>query len=341
MKGLEFIPLDKVYFRSGREIGFGTGLSLFPPPSPVMRGVLRGIYLSENPQFLPRAKRKEKEPSLEIEIKGIFVKYEDEILFPAPLDLYEPKKEEGILKPCSLVKKESPSSYPLSHLLKTHQPGDKPQGFLAQGQFQDYLEGRGGDFYPTPRRELLVVEEKVGIKRDFASRTTQEEALFSQGFLRLKEGVSFVVWYDGPELPQEGMAKLGADGRIAHFRKIQPQNIQPPSPSRIFKIYLSTPAIFEKGWLPSWIGEDFVLKRGPIRAKLIAASVGRAEFYSGWDMAEGRPKPNFKAVPAGSVYYFSLIEGSFQQVLEEFHGKIISDKRPEDGFGLSFVGGIR
>ncbi len=54
-------------------------------------------------------------------------------------------------------------------------------------------------------------------------------------------------------------------------------------------------------------------------------------------MAKRKPKPMFKAVPAGSVYFFELLEGNANQ-LEKFHQKSISDIYPEQGFGICYIG---
>ena len=60
----------------------------------------------------------------------------------------------------------------------------------------------------------------------------------------------------------------------------------------------------------------------------------------GFDIRNRRPKPTYYAVPQGSVYYFELIEGKIEDVIEKIHGKSISEKYSEQGFGISFVGGV-
>ncbi len=338
MKALEFKPLDTVYFRSGKDISFGTGRSLFPPPPSVLRGVLRGIFLSENPRFIEAARRGEEEPSLKIKIKGVFVKRGASLLFRLPLDLYHPKEsQEQVLKRYILQERKSPSSYPLSHFLLSEEEGEVPWGFLEVGAFRKYLDGEGTLRF-IGNEEIFWEEEKIGIRRDFSTRTVEESALFSQVFLRLRENVKFLVWYEGAELPGEGIAKLGADGKPAKFKEGEIEDIPMPRFNRRFKIYLATPSIFKNGWLPSWIGKDYLLEKDGIRARLIAAAVGRPQFFSGWDMSKNEPKRNYRAVPAGSVYYFELLEGSPSLLERVFHGKIISEERAEEGFGLSFVG---
>ncbi len=57
-------------------------------------------------------------------------------------------------------------------------------------------------------------------------------------------------------------------------------------------------------------------------------------------MKKKRPKMLYRAVPAGSVYYFQLEKGSMEDVLDCFHGQIVSDVKgyQQQGFGIAYVG---
>ena len=102
--------------------------------------------------------------------------------------------------------------------------------------------------------------------------------------------------------------------------------------SREFKLYLATPAIFDAGWHPKCLHKNI---------KLITAAVGNYVTVGGWDVAHNRPKVAYRAVPAGSVYYYRLINGTkAETVLDCLHYKNISDQRSQEGFGLSYVGAV-
>ncbi len=109
-----------------------------------------------------------------------------------------------------------------------------------------------------------------------------------------------------------------------------------------FKLYLATPALFNNGWLPGWLDSQTGIGHPPhdptLQVKLITAAVGRPIIFSGFDMALGRPKPIQQAVPAGSVYYFKLLAGTPDQVLNAFHNHSISEQASQAGFGVAFVG---
>ena len=82
-----------------------------------------------------------------------------------------------------------------------------------------------------------------------------------------------------------------------------------------------------------------------LRAKLVAAAVGRPVTVSGWDLIENIPKPSRRLVPAGSVYFVELQGepdlGAVRQWvgalwLQPWASQPEQDRR--DGFGLILVG---
>ena len=108
-----------------------------------------------------------------------------------------------------------------------------------------------------------------------------------------------------------------------------------------FKVIFSTPAIFEKGWLPKWIDEKTLIgEYNDLKLKLLAAAIGKPLSIGGFDMKKRMPKPMYKAIPAGSVYYFELLEGKMDNVQNIFHQRSISEIYPEQGFGIAYVGKV-
>ncbi|MCX8167342.1 MAG: type III-B CRISPR module-associated protein Cmr3, partial [Candidatus Micrarchaeota archaeon] len=70
--------------------------------------------------------------------------------------------------------------------------------------------------------------------------------------------------------------------------------------------------------------------------------IGKPIRIGGWDMLNRSPKRMYKAIPAGSVYYFRVLNKcSWKDILDYFHFKNISDVEREKGFGLSFVGIVK
>jgi CRISPR-associated protein Cmr3 len=75
---------------------------------------------------------------------------------------------------------------------------------------------------------------------------------------------------------------------------------------------------------------------------LQAAITPRPEVVSGWDMAQKRPKPTRRLVPAGGVYFVRLDgdEASINRWLDATWWQCVSDDEQarRDGFGLCVIG---
>jgi CRISPR-associated protein Cmr3 len=160
---------------------------------------------------------------------------------------------------------------------------------------------------------------------------------------RLKN-IRLLVDLSGLELPEPGMLKLGGEGKaVSYFcykGKIQQYQLDECAmKANIFKLYISTPAVFSKGWLPEWIDQSTLIgKKNGLKVQLLTASITKHSNVGGFDMKEQKPKPMHRTVPAGSVYYFKLLEGSYEEILKTFHYQAISDIYPEQGYGISLVG---
>jgi CRISPR-associated protein Cmr3 len=175
--------------------------------------------------------------------------------------------------------------------------------------------GRG-----TVQTGMLYTAETVALRRESRDAATGKEY----------HDVGLFVGVDGADglMPQEGLLRFGGDGRGA---AVVPCSVPPPKPDwprinheKRFRLILATPGLFEHGWrLPGldangiWRGPDGCV------AKLVAASVNRADVISGWDLArwsqtdesgqkKGGPKTAFRVAPTGSVYWFEALQGKFE-----------------------------
>jgi CRISPR-associated protein Cmr3 len=138
--------------------------------------------------------------------------------------------------------------------------------------------------------------------------------------LEVLEGDLGSVWWDCPEDIKEA---------IANTKQI--------------RMVLATPALFDEGWRPGWL-RRMDINSSPagmcgVQLKLVSAAVGRREAVSGWNMRENKTKPVRYMVPAGSVYFFEVLEGNPSDVLKSWL-KSVSDQEQDrkDGFGLALWG---
>ena len=115
------------------------------------------------------------------------------------------------------------------------------------------------------------------------------------------------------------------------------------------RLVLATPAVFSQGWLPGWLnldGESLIGAPidapGGLKLRLISACVDRWKPISGWSLEKGSrgPKKIRRIVPAGSVYFFEILEGDADTMVRDLWLRSVCDERQDrlDGFGLALWG---
>jgi len=234
-----------------------------------------------------------------------------------------------------------PTEYILKN--KNHKEVENIEGAIFRiFVLENYLQNEtNGKFIIKMFSDLLFTESKIGIGRNDQTHSSDESRLYRVGMIRLKNA-KILVDFEKLNLPSQGFLKLGGEGKIVSYKESDEDLsiIEPQIKDKQFKLYLATPAVFKKGWIPDL---DKYKKQG-IELKLLTAAIGKPIFIGGFyiDIKNRQPKPMRKAVPAGSVYYFEIEEGDMQQVIKNFHGKSVSDfETAKEGFGISYVGGIK
>ena len=225
----------------------------------------------------------------------------------------------------------------------------KPSGgvWLDESGFAAYVKGK----LPAAARftrELYSSDMRLGIGIDVGSRTVQSGALYTTETVSFTPDTGFIVGIDGLEalLPDEGVLRLGGDGKGARYCRV---NWQPPVAelkSARFRLVLATPAVFAQGWLPNGVSRDapgaYWLNGDGFRGRLVCAAVPRHEVVSGWDLAAWQPKTAQRVVPAGSVYWFDDFEGEHRKLASWVGAGIWGDnadrQRRAEGFNLAWLG---
>jgi len=167
-------------------------------------------------------------------------------------------------------------------------------------------------------RKPYFKEIRPGIELERDRKKTVEGALYTAEFLRLIENWGFVVWYEcaGDLLPDEGLIRLGGEGRGAIFRKIKDIGmdwsdlIKRINEDKKFKLYIATPSYLD-GCVPP---EDRLEEVLGVKLKLAAAFPGKPVYVSGYDFALNTEKPLRRWVNAGAVYYYEF-EGEIREDL--------------------------
>lgn len=355
MPTIQIDALDTLFFRDSKTFTKGEDTwadTMFPPYPSVIYGALRSAYFAENIEELDLA-NKEGDPTRGLIIKNICLKQGEEFYFPYPMDCVTDKEtkntkiltlEENFLsgKHTSLngMNDLLQSSFDTAETVK--------DSLISLTSLKEYLTLEDKSPIAHKKNDFIELEPKIGIARSKHTHTSDEGMLYRVGMNRLesklKENktnkISLVVNFEGLELlNKDGLMKMGGEGKAVRYETIN-DSIKVEL-SQItngkFKLYLSTPAIFKNGWLPSWIDENSLKGKIPntnTKVQLLTAAIGKPVSIGGWDIKRGCPKTMRKAIPAGSVYYLKLLEGD----ISNLHGKSISDLNSNEGFGIAYVG---
>lgn len=323
---------------------------LFPPPPSVLYGALRTGYFSAHPDEITRAAsfydaNMNGDPTARLKITGLVIKHgEKDRYFPVPLDLVQSKKQ---TKPLLLKRINNPkgTSSILSEILTSEEIFESyPAGSMIRFDgLETYLKGSAGEA-PTIKEASFfrVGEAKTGIARTPATGSVKEGHLYRVEMIRMKSNTSILCEFNNLSVDST-LIKLGAEAKAAaihpsEYKLFPPPGLSKENETENFKLYLSTPAIFKQGWLPEWIDPENMQGLMPatqIRVQLIAAAIGKPIYLGGFDMKKKRFKPMRKAVPAGSVYYFRVLEGT---IPTSVHGQSLSDELADQGFGIALIG---
>ncbi len=149
---------------------------------------------------------------------------------------------------------------------------------------------------------------------------------------------------------------LGGERRLVHWRRGGtaplwhcPDKVQHGlNNAKRVRMVLATPAIFKHGWRPGWIDAEQLTGKPFDSApmlRLVGVANRRWQAVSGWSLAAPRgPKPIRRMVPAGSVYFFEVVDGSSSSSSSKLGAegwlRSISDDEQDrrDGFGLAVWG---
>lgn len=354
---IQIDPLDTLFFRDGKPFTMGEdswASGIFPPYPSVMYGALRSAYFSNHVDELKKA-TEWNDPTKNLKIKGIHFLVGDEdgnnnIYLPLPNDCVQRKgDDDNVVSTLRIdeladVKSSCPTRYVLKSTIN-EKVESVSGGLIDITSLKKYLEYTNDSFFPILKiADKVLAEPKIGIGISNKTGTAEKGMFYRVGMNRL-DGLSLLIDFEGLNLPEEGVMKLGGEGKAVCYKKpkehISPSVYDSKVDGTMFKLYLSTPAIFKKGWLPGWMDEyDLIGEYKGLKLKLLTASIGKSISIGGFDMKVRKPKPMRKAVPAGSVYYFKIVEGDLRKVFEIFNQTAISDIDPGQGFGIAYVGGV-
>ncbi|MBP1999088.1 CRISPR-associated protein Cmr3 [Paenibacillus shirakamiensis] len=233
-------------------------------------------------------------------------------------------------------------------------------------QMTAWLQGSSSDTsplflnaFPHQERTHIEIDLERGIAKDKHLYST--ESIVYPDDLVLETAVHLSNEDQGWTGNLSDIHTMGGERRLVHFHDAPEASSSWACPSAIItamndakyvRMMLVTPAFFEKGWQPGWLSEQLespLFQGTNVKLRLVWACISRWQPISGWShstkIEEGREKAVRRLVPAGSVYFFEVIEGNAAQLAEHAWLHSVSDANRrksafdhEDGAGLAVWG---
>ncbi len=365
-------PVDVLFLRGNRLFGGAGehGEAQMPPWPSVFSGAMASRILADKGKIGEITKQPDKAQDILDEVAGdnygctfIGLSKNGKTYLPLPYDLVALKEEDSIgfckVQPRNMpMELKASNRLPMVPVLNASERKKPASGiWLDLEGWKRHLNNKpvGSDSTIT-QAELWKTDSRLGIARDHHYKTAAEGKIYTTEGVSLEKDTSFLVGYSGKNIPKGGLLRLGGDGRGAVIESCEgvelPNGVgEPKDEWDDFRMVLITSGVFPEGWLPPgcrFEGEGVVLEFNGVKAQLMAVAMGRYEVISGWDLANHKPKPARKVVPAGSVYWFTCLEGKpnalkplWENTLYEALGNRIDPElkvRRREGFGRVWFG---
>ena len=377
-------PTDSLFVRGNLAFGDGGehGASEMPPPPSLFAGAFRSALLGKNPALLGAFAQADGAtldaalgrclgtPDVTGEFRVSWLSLavlpgKDaamQVFVPLPSDLQRLGENFAPVLPQALPEGvQSAGSLPLRATLRSAKQ-EKPSGGLWLGLpgLRRHLSCEmpvTGEW--VEQGSLFRRDPRLGIGLDASSRTAQEGQIYTTEGLAFSpaqngfDGTGFLIGVEGMGglLPDQGLLRLGGDGRSASYSRVDfspPMAPRPVGSDGRFRLLLQTPGLFKAGWIPDRVqgaASGQLLEGDGFRARLVCATMGRREVVSGWDLHAWKPKPAQCMVPAGSVYWFDQFRGDAGKLAAWVQSGLWSDNidnmqriRRAEGYNRAWLG---
>lgn len=363
---LKIDPCGPVIARDGRPFSLGQRMVSLPWPYPsVLAGSLRTMVGKKlpggfSPENLDRLKA--------AEIAGPLPVLDNELYFPAPQDLLIDGDAKKLypLRPmapaaggCNLPQGLQPV---LAPVLDTEFKPTPPPAFWSCAKMAAWLQSPEGSDFEAPKDadkgfwKGPEQDARMHVTIAPATGSAEEGMLYRTVGLAMEKGVHLTARVEAGALSDKltslkalhpfggrrRLAKWSADAGLGTAWKCPSGLAGTVGESKLLRLVLATPALFEHGWRPGWIGENLkgTLPGTGAGVTLIGVCNERWRPISGWDLVARGPKAVRRLVPAGSVYFLELDEPLGTEAVEKLWLQSVCDQEQDrkDGFGLAIWG---
>ena len=366
---INIIPKDTVIARDGRPFSNGgriKSLNWFYPS--VIAGTIRTMIGVQNKFEFNEQDVINLKNTI---VNGPLPSYKNSLYFPRPLDCVAKSKIDYFRVKPQKPEQDEWTDIP-DGLLPTiinsdedFKPYNKMPAFWKQDVMVDWLceEDQKMNFVPFntescdnsdnfmsfPNKDIrthVQIEKETQISKDGQLFQTTGLDFTNNTF---SDSILMSVKVEGNYKIEKSLATMGGERRTVFVDPNSNINWNCPDKisqklnnSKFVRMVLATPAIFKSGWKPGWLDEN--LEGSPIpniKLKLQSAIIDRWTPVSGWSLENNKPrcKPVRRMVPAGSVYFFEVIEGNAQELSKLWLNSVCDyEQDKKDGFGLAIFG---
>jgi CRISPR-associated protein Cmr3 len=297
-----------------------------------------------------------------ITLRGPFLWQNDRRIYPWPLNLLQRHGQNGGKSEFARLQVGSPLH---THLGRVRVPmlAGQSAGFkvpestwIVKTGLEAVLAGAmPASDQIVSEKELYAEEVRLGIALKNRERTVDDGRLYQTRHIRLRAGVFVDLDVDGIDELCESIfrrpkvLRLGGEGRMAGVSIHAADAGLPDAPTPqatdrgVILVLLTPAALNENSWLPGKFTEEVdngvSTWRGHINGiemRIHAAVIGKSHREGGWDMAAREPRAVQSLVPAGSLWYCTMVNSDLRAAYS-LHGAQIGGET-ELGRGLIAVG---
>jgi CRISPR-associated protein Cmr3 len=330
MKGMQFEPVDTLFFRGGTPFTMDGDAQedvggVFPPHPPSMVGAVRAALALANgwdgrsrwAADVARVLGSGPSDLGVISLAGPFVLRDGQPVFPVPRHVVGTLIN-GTWQPRALLRPGHPVACDLgdevrlpeasANAAEMHELGPSDDAWISRAGLAAVLRGEipaAAELYQS--RDLWSEEPRIGLERNAATRTAREGMLYSVRHVRVRHGVSLGVRVDGvPDewlMPFGRLVPLGGESRFAEVREWSGDvgvdiPVDPRATSGRFAVVALSPLDLDS---------EIVAGRRPLaelaNATVVSACLARPQRIGGWDSLARNPLPLRSVLAPGSVLF--------------------------------------
>lgn len=367
---LKINALDTLFFRDGKPFTMGDDVwaeGIFPPSPSTLYGAIRTLYAANAGVAFEETEK--------ISISGIYYRAENYNFLATPLDciyddnLYNKLEKEQHRKenlyPTKCLKLRNTDDllasveYRYIPFIEGGEPIEK--ALINEDELKGYLKGLDSTIAIRSKEKYLIPEPKIGVGIENDLKAAEESKLYRVGMLRLV-GLSILIkveWEEKdikPELKPNfiGSVRLGGEGKLVTFSASGDELIKTKIYSNserseeIFKICLATPAIIGSNGDEITLNIEQIFQKYQINmeVELVSKVIGKVKRVGGFDMVLNQPKSMANIIPAGSVFYYKLKNGTFSDLLTSLYKNYnspfiqVDSLKSNEGYGLAYIASI-